>query len=279
MKKHWIDHKCIIVTGASSGIGRELTKRLILEHHCSVIGIARNEKALLSLVQELGENATRFRYRLFDVSKLENWETFRQFLVQEQIQPDVLINNAGILPRFARTEHYSIEEVHNVIHTNFYSALYGIHTLRDLILQSDDPGIINIVSAATFMTLPGTALYCASKSALKSYTEALRIDLAKKAYIGLICPGFTNTNIMSHQLAGHVDQTFERAFRLVSTSVERMTDMILKTILHKKKRMVFGFDARLLRIFGAICPIFGSLITAKIMRKFPTQLFSDVFSD
>ena len=70
----WFDYKTVIVSGASSGIGKGLVKKLIDEHGCRVIGIARNETKMLKLVEELGAKKRYFSYFLFDVSVRENWK-------------------------------------------------------------------------------------------------------------------------------------------------------------------------------------------------------------
>ena len=108
MDKNWLDNKTVIVTGASSGMGKGITERLIKEHGCKVLGVARSEKKMEALVAELGEYASQFSYQLFDVSVRENWENYVAYLNENGIKPDVLINNAGILPKFDRFEHYSV---------------------------------------------------------------------------------------------------------------------------------------------------------------------------
>ena len=65
MKKCWIDGKTILITGASSGIGRELTKKFILTNNARVIGVGRREEKFKSLIDELGDKSELFEYKLF----------------------------------------------------------------------------------------------------------------------------------------------------------------------------------------------------------------------
>ena len=104
MKKNWLNGKNVVLTGASSGIGKEITKILINEFDCLVLGIARNEEKMLNLIEELGEKKEKFSYKLFDVSSKTNWEDFAKFLEKENISVDVLINCAGVLPNFDKFE-------------------------------------------------------------------------------------------------------------------------------------------------------------------------------
>jgi 3-oxoacyl-[acyl-carrier protein] reductase len=68
MNRNWMDGKTVVVTGASGGMGKGIAMKLINEHNCTVIGIARSEEKMKKVVDELGENASRFSYKLFDVS-------------------------------------------------------------------------------------------------------------------------------------------------------------------------------------------------------------------
>ena len=74
MTQNWLESKTVFLTGASSGIGRELTKLLIRLYGCKVIGVGLNEEKMRSLGVELGEQSALFEYRLFDVSRRENWQ-------------------------------------------------------------------------------------------------------------------------------------------------------------------------------------------------------------
>ena len=134
MTECWFDYETVIVSGASSGIGKGLVKKLIDEHGCRVIGIARNEAKMKKLVSELGEQARFFSYFLFDVSARENWTTFADALREQGIQPDILINNAGILPKFDKFLNYSIEDIDRAMQINFYSCVYSMNALLPMLM-------------------------------------------------------------------------------------------------------------------------------------------------
>ena len=179
----WLDGKTVVVTGASGGMGAGIAATLIKKHGCTVIGVARSEPKMLKFIEELGPTyAQQFSYKLFDVSVKENWENFYNELVEEGVQVDVLVNNAGILPKFKRFDRYSDEEIERAININFYSCVYSVKTFLPMLLQSTDPGIVNIDSSAALMSLAGTSMYSASKAALKGFTEALREEFRGKCY-------------------------------------------------------------------------------------------------
>lgn len=277
MSKNWIDNKTVIITGASAGIGKGVTEQLIKKHNCKVIGIARSKEKTEKFVEELGEYAKNFSYKLFDVSSKENWAEFAEYLKESNIQPDVLINNAGILPKFNKTQNYSIEDIERVMNINFYSAVYSIEALLPMILKSSSPAIINVASSAALMALAGTSTYSASKGALKSFTESLREDLRGKCYVTVICPGFTKTDIFRNQDSNSAKG--EKMINAISTNCDKMVNMIVRGIEHKKELMIFGFDAQFMKIFGRITPVQGGRLFSAVMKMSKLPLFDAVFKD
>lgn len=270
----WLNDKTVVITGASSGMGKGLAARLIKERNCRVIGIARNEQKMKAFVEELGADAAQFSYRLFDVSEQANWTDFVTWLKENQIQVDVLVNNAGVLPAFKRFDRYTVEEMEQTMAVNFFSCVYSIHAMLPLLLaDGKDPAIINVDSSAALMSLAGTTVYSASKAALKSLTEALREELRGQCYVGLVCPGFTKTDIFHNQKAAGG----EKAMDLISTSCEKMVRMILSGITAQKSLMVLGKDAKCMELFGRCLPVKGTQLFSNVMKWSRLPLFDEVF--
>lgn len=277
MDKNWLDNKTVIVTGASSGMGKGITEKLIKEHGCTVLGVARSEKKMEALVAELGEFADKFSYQLFDVSDRENWDNYVKYLTENNIQPDILINNAGILPKFDKFQHYSIEEIEKAMNINFYAAVYSMHALLPLILKSASPAIINVDSSASLMSLAGTSVYSASKAALKSLTESMREELRGKCYVGIVCPGFTKTDIFRNQ--GSSDEKAQKMLNMVSTDCNKMVKWIMNGINKQHELMVFGMDAAFMNYFGRLFPVQGGRLFSAVMKISKLPLFDGVFKD
>lgn len=279
MSSCWLQGKTVVVTGASGGMGAGIAATLIKKHGCTVIGIARNEKKIMKFIDELGEeNAKRFSYRLFDVSVRENWENFAKELEEENIAVDVLINNAGILPKFKRFDRYSYEEIERAMNINFYSCIYSVKTMLPILQKSSSPAIINIDSSAALMTLAGTSMYSASKAALKSFTEALRLEFAGKIYVGMVCPGFTKTDIFSGQ--GDVGKgRASKIIEMISTDCDKMVKMIMFGIERKMPMQVRGMDAHAMSICNRLLPVAGSKLYSTIMKAAKVDIFDEVFLD
>lgn len=276
MKKCWFDYKTVILSGASSGIGRDLAKRLVLDHCCNVIGIARTESKLAALKEELGVWGDKFTYYTFDVSERDKWAELAETLRKEGIRPDLLINNAGILPKFDRFENYTLEEVDKAMEINFFSCVYSMKAMMPLILESDSAGIVNVASSAALCSLAGTSVYSASKAALKSFTDAVREEHRDQCYIGLICPGFTKTDIFRNQEES--SSKSQKAMDMVSTDCDRMVDLIIDGIWNKREDMVFGMDAHMMDIGNKTLGTTCSKVASKVMKISKLEMFEAIFS-
>lgn len=276
MSNCWLSGKTCVVTGASGGMGAGIAATLIKKHGCKVIGIARSEPKMKKFIEELGPTyAEQFSYKLFDVSKNENWVNFAQELKDEGVKIDVLVNNAGILPKFKRFDRYEMDEIEKAININFYSCVYSIKALLPMLLESNDPGIINIDSSAALMSLAGTSMYSASKAALKGFTEALREEFRGKVYVGLVCPGFTKTDIFRDQK--NDGGKGQKVMDMISTDCDLMVKMIMFGIEHKQALQIHGMDAHAMSVFGKLLPVNGSRLFSAIMKAADIDLFNDVF--
>lgn len=272
--KEWFYGKNIIVTGASSGFGRFLAEKLVKKYDCTVLGIARNEKKLQALKDELGD---KFDFQAFDAGVEENWEKLYDVLCEKQFYPDVLINNAGILPPFETYLKTKKGLPEQVFATNFLASVYSTKTLLPLIKEhSDCPALINVSSSACFAQVIGTSLYSASKSALASFTKTLMLE-EKDVYVALVCPGFAATDIFRHQ-----DLSDEKQFQAIKSacgSPDKFTDKMLRSFLKKRKKITVGADAKAMQFFGRVCPSLTDKIIASFLKKKNLSMFKRVFED
>lgn len=260
--------KTILLTGASSGIGREMAKQLVKTYGASVIGIGRNEEKLKSLKTELGD---KFNYYAMDVSVKENWLDFANKLKMQGIGIDLLINNAGIFPQFSRVKDMSSEQIQEVMNVNFYASVYAIECMLEAL--GNKGGIVNVCSSGALCTVVGTSAYSASKSAMKGYTEALILE-ERKRYVGLIFPGTTATELFRND-----ENTKNSALDLVAMSAEKMSRKILRKIDKKRKRAVVGLDAKAMNLLAKLAPVWGLNLIAWVMKTSKSKVFERVFKE
>ncbi len=274
MKKTWLYNKTVVVSGASGGLGFAISKLLIEKYGCKIIGIARNENKILAAKESLGENSDKFSYRLFDVSERNNWINFKNELINNGIKIDVLINNAGFMLPFKKFEKYTDEEIDEIIKTDFASVVIATKTLMPLIKQSETPAIVNVSSAAGLCAIVGESLYCASKFAVRGFTETLQQDYKKQIYVGGIYPGFIKTDILSRQVK---DAKNDKVIGKFMMPLDKSAKKIVKGIAKRRKRIIFGYQARFLSLFGRLFPKFTPSLIRKVFKISKVELFDQIF--
>lgn len=273
--RNWLYGRYVVLTGASGGIGRQLCKLLIEKYGAKVIGVGRNEEKMRSLSDELSKNALSLSYSLFDVSDKTAWQTFRQELSEKQIRPILLINNAGMFPSFQKTLNVPSETVEKIMEVNYFSVVYGVEALADL-LQGEGknkPAIVNVASSAALCSVVGASAYSASKAAIKGFTEALQLEEKGKKYVGIVYPGTTATDLFRND--EHVQGS---ALDMIAMPAEKMAKKIARAILKKKKRAVLGWDAKFMNICAKIAPVKGLAFIRWVLKTSKTKVYADVFT-
>ena len=271
--KNWLQNKTVIISGASGGIGFSIAKTLMEKFNCKIIGIARNEEKLLKNLESLGDKKENFSYHLFDVSVKENWINFAKTLEENNIIPDVLINNAGFMHSFIKAENLSFSEIDKITSTNFLSVVYSTKTLLPLIKKSKTPAIIHVSSAAGVSAVVGQSMYTATKYAVRGYTQTLAVE-NKKTYVSGIYPGFIKTDILK---GANGEDNKASIIEKMSTPLEKATRKIVRKIKRKRKNIVLGFGGRFLNFGGKYFPTFTSRIMAFVLRKSKLDLFKNLF--
>ncbi len=274
--KNWIFEQYVVVSGASSGIGKQLCRLFIEKYGAKVIGIGRNEEKMRAFHEELGENKDKFIYQLFDVSEKQGWESLKNYLTQENIRPVLLVNNAGIFIPFKKITQTPTDEIDKVLSVNFRSVTYAVESILPLLQGNGKhlPAIVNVASSAALCTVVGTGAYSASKAALKSYTEALALEEKGKKYVGLICPGTTATDLFRAD-----ENTKNSALDMFAMPSKKMAKKMARKILKKRRRAVLGWDAKLMNLTAKLMPVKGLFLIRWVMKSSKSKVFTNVFNE
>lgn len=265
--------KLFVVSGASSGLGRILTEKLISDG-CKVIGIGRNEAKFDDFKATLGDKSDMLETEIFDVSDEIGWKNLAAKLAARGDALNGLINCAGVFPPFKKAVDFTVSDIESVLKTNFLSAVYAVKNLLPLLEKSGFPTIVNVSSAAALASIVGTSGYSASKSALKAYTEILAEELRGKAYVGLVMPGFARTDIMRSQNTSFDE---DKLVKKMSMPADRMAGKIFRGIRKKKRRMILGSDAKILNFFYKLMPKTTTRLVAVVLKKSKMKLFDEIF--
>jgi len=189
-----IEGKVVVITGASSGLG-EATARLLSAQGASVVLGARREDRIKSLADELTAGGGRALAVTTDVTHRDQVKKLVDAAVQACGRIDVMINNAGLMPQ-SLLEHLKIDEWDRMIDVNIKGVLYGIAAALPYMQKQKAGHIINVSSVAGHRVGPGTAVYAATKYAVRALSEGLRQEV--KPYnirTTVISPGAVATEL------------------------------------------------------------------------------------
>ncbi|WP_439128481.1 SDR family oxidoreductase [Polaribacter sp.] len=177
--------KVVLVTGASSGIGKAIAI-FLSEKGCIVYGTSRNPK-----------NNQDFSFHLIELDVLQpnSIKNAVAFILEKENRLDVLINNAGV-GITGPIEDTPTEEMRNAFNTNFFGAIDVMKAVLPQMRQQETGLILNITSIAGYMGLPFRGIYSSSKGALELATEAIRMEVKSFGVCVVnVAPGDFTTNI------------------------------------------------------------------------------------
>lgn len=279
-KKNWIYGRNVIITGCSTGIGRELTVQLVRKFGCNVMGVARNQQKLDALKQELGD---KFDYRRFDISDEQQWFDFSEEMRGIGYEVDVLINNAGMIQEFSQYTDMSIETVRKIVDTNFNSVIFGVAAFLPQIKKSKFGYIVNISSASAILPVCGETVYSATKGAVKAFSESLAQDLSGFGIgVSFVMPGPVKTDLYKTREEG--DGNAKKDYELVEKigiTAQTAASRIIKAMRKRKRRVLIDIVARLMDLGVRIAPTLTQKITCKAMKAacYYVPAFAPVFKE
>lgn len=191
-------NKIILITGASSGIGKSIASDMSKYKLKSLILISKNKSRLEESVTNLKNLDFEIMPITCDVSNKLDVKKMGNMVLDKFGYVDILINNAGI-GIFGKVETTSIEEMEKVNFTNYFGVIYCIKVFLENMIKRNSGHIINIASLAASFGIPGMAAYCGSKFAVLGFSESLYYELKKSnIHISVISPIGVRTNFFNN---------------------------------------------------------------------------------
>jgi NADP-dependent 3-hydroxy acid dehydrogenase YdfG len=254
-----IDGRTAVITGAGSGIGRAVAQRLA-RHGCPVALADQNEEGLQETAALIdGQVLTR----TLDVRDRQAQMAFAADVAEWAPQPlGMVFNNAGVTVMQGVADA-APEDDEWVLDVNFYGVLHGVRAFLPLLLEQDAGVIVNTSSVFGLIGFPHQSAYCASKFAVRGYTEALRQELrGTNVRAVVVHPGGVKTNIVAnaryrsdfhHKHADSASAAVEFE-SLARTTPDRAAEIIHAGVESGKSRIRVGPDAVLLDLLVRVAP-------------------------
>lgn len=253
--------KTALITGASSGIGREFA-RLLAHEGYNLVVVARREKLLKALARELSDvKVTVFAKDLTEENAVE--DLFKH-LSEEYVAISLLINNAGF-GDYDRFDQADISKLQNMIDLNIKVLTDLTYYFGQQMIRRKSGYILNVASTAAFQPGPMMATYFATKSYVLSFSQAIAYEWKDEGVVvSTLCPGPTDSEFFDH--AKMQDSTMMKSMK-IPTSKE-VAAFGLEQLFKKNTVAIHGFMNKLLVFIGRFAPRnVLTAMTAKALEK------------
>ena len=243
----------IVLTGASSGIGRALARELAPQG-VHLLLVARRQAELDSLAAELQQRGVGSAQPLAgDITDPDLRKTLLQRVQNDWQGLDLLVNNAGVSAhsRFADSNEQTLRRIMEV---NFFAPAELTRGAIPLLRNGRDPLVVNVGSILGHRGVPYNSEYCASKFALRGWSEALRAELHREGIgVLLVSPGTTDTDFFEHLLAQEEATPWGKP---QGVSPEQVAREMVRAVERRRREIFPNWRGRLLVTLNRFCPGF-----------------------
>ena len=270
--REYFKGKTVVITGASSGIGKALAYEFAACGANIVMG-ARHEDKLVEIAEDLKKRGASEAYCVTDVTVEDDCRKLIVTAVGNFGGIDILICNAGISMR-AIFDDVELSVLHRLMDVNFWGTVYCTKYALPYI-QASHGSIVGVSSVAGLHGLPGRTGYSASKYAMAGFLDTIRIENRKKnVHVMVACPGFTATNVRFSALTadGSEQGATPRKEEKMMTP-EKVAHIIAKGIMHHKRLLLMEFEGRATHFIKKFSPRFLDMMFYKVMAREPNSPF------
>lgn len=259
MGRRQLAGKCAIITGASSGIGRELAIQLTAEN-VNIVAFARRHDRLEQLSREIGDTNGKCLPVVGDVSIASDREKMLDACLSHFNRCDILINCAGIgaMGRFDEASEVRLRQIFEV---NFFAAAELMRSTIPILEKSDDGLIVNIGSVLSHFAPPLKSEYCASKFALRGLSESLRSELISKGVELLnVSPSTTDSEFFDAAIEDETGKNWKRRGAMSPRYVARKT---ISAMQRRKREIVLSSGGKFFVWLSKLAPSIAGRILAR----------------
>jgi len=252
-----LENKLIIVTGAGSGIGKELVLHLLKKGN-DVVGVDLRAESLDALKSEAASG--KLETHQLDISDKSAVEK----LAKELSDVDILVNNAGIIQPFKKVNDLDYSDIEKVMDVNFFGTLYMTKAFLPELLKRPEAYVVNVSSMGGFLPVPGQSVYGASKAAVKLFTEGLYAELLDtNVHVSVVFPGATSTNITKNS-GVEAPSTGGKTYKTLPAS--EAARLIIEGMENNKPQIFLGSDCKSMNLLCRISPVRAIRLIASKMK-------------
>ena len=239
------EDKTVFLTGAASGIGRELARQLAALR-CNLYLVDIDENGLTEVAAEVAAHGRQIRTRVCDLSKPEEISQMLADFDQRADVIDLLINNAGVA-YYGATDGMTQQRWDWLMSINLLAPIQITNHFLPQLLERPDAHIVNMCSIAGIVAGGRFAAYHTSKFGLIGFTEALRAEFGRKGIgVSAICPGPVTTNLYDAAISGREHDTVPNPPNWLCTSAERVAKLTINGIRRNKRQVLITPTAHVL---------------------------------
>lgn len=260
----------VVITGASSGIGRESALRFG-RAGASVVLAARNAEALRDVAAEIERIGGRALAVPADVGDWDAVEALARATVEHFGRIDTWVNGAGVT-EYAEAERMRIEEIDRIVRVNLLGQIYGCKAAIPHLRAAGGGTIINIASVLAVRAVPLQSIYCASKHGVRGFTESLRMELKHDnsgIEVCVVLPSSINTPFFDHARS-HMDQQPAPIPPVYEPSA--VANVILHLAERPRREVVVGGAGKLLAVLQKLSPSLVDWYMVRNARMWRQQL-------
>jgi len=271
-----------VITGAGSGIGRALARRLALEKMSLALADVDVNGLQGTAEQVVSEkNKIAVSTHVVDVSNSRRMEEFASEVVQRHGRVTLLINNAGVA-LIGNFDEVSVADIEWLMGINFWGVVYGVKNFLPILKRQPRAHIVNISSIFGIVAPAGQSAYCASKFAVRGFSEVLLHELAG-TQVGVSCvhPGGIRTNVVARARLGErvptsiLEMTLAYFDRVAVTTPEQAADRIVRGVRRNEPRIIIGDDAIRIDRLQRLLPVrYWQTLRKQIERVAPAGMLA-----
>jgi NADP-dependent 3-hydroxy acid dehydrogenase YdfG len=261
-----IESKVIVVTGAGSGIGRELAL-LLLAKGAKVAGVDLNAAGLSETARLAGARASEFELIVTNIADRQAVEALPERVRARFGAVDGLINNAGIIQPVVRVNDLDYPTIERVLNVNLLGTLYVAKAFLPDLLKRPEAHIVNLSSMGGFVPVPGQTIYCAAKAGVRLLTEGLAAELiGTNVRVTVVFPGAIATNITANSGVGTRSRQPEQKGSMKPMSAAAAAERIVRAVEGDTHRVFVGRDSVVMNILHRLNPSFAARMIANNMK-------------